>query len=190
MGRLAFGVTVDDSDGVSSRRHRPPLGLRVFIAMLGAGAVLFNAALMLSDRAPGASRRFGGEFVARLSERIDAGGRPAQLANNPRLPSSDALVHIGVWGVATLLVGLALWSWRGLVIGAAVLLVLSAAIEVAQGRYTDTRTSQVGDMVANGVGVAVGTAAAAGCYLLWSLGAQLARSSAGRAERSVPWRVR
>jgi hypothetical protein len=141
--------------------------------------VLFNTALMLSDRAPGVTRRFGGEFVARLSERIDAGGRPAQLANNPRLPSSDAIVHIGVWGVAMVLVGLALWSWRGLVIGAAVLLIISAAIEVAQGRYTDTRTSQLGDIVANGIGVAAGTAAAAGCYLLWRLGARLWREWRG-----------
>ncbi|CAN5584578.1 hypothetical protein BH23ACT3_BH23ACT3_18990 [soil metagenome] len=144
----------------------------MFIALLGAGVVLFNAALMLSDRAPGATRRFGGDLVTRLSERIDAGGHPARLRGDPRLPSGEAVVHIGVWAAAMLLVGLALWNWRGLVIGAAVVLTSSAAIEIAQGRYTDTRTSQLGDMVANGIGVAVGTVAAAGCYLLWSLGAR------------------
>ena len=156
-----------------SPRHRPPVGLRVFIAILGLGAVAFNAALMLSDRAPGASRRIGGGIIARLSERLDAGGRPAQLANDPRLPTSDTLVHIGVWGVAMLFVGLAVWSWRGLAVGAAIVFACSAVIEIGQDRYTSTRTFELGDIVANGIGVALGTAVAAGCYLLWSGVAQL-----------------
>lgn len=158
---------------MSSPRHRPPLGLRAFIALLGVGVVLFNAALMLSDRAPGVTRRIGGDLVARLSERLDASSHPARIATDPRLPPSDAIIHIGVWAVAMFLVGLALWSWRGLVLGAVITFATSAAVEIGQGRYTDTRTSQVGDLVANGVGVAAGTVAAAGCYVLWSLGAQL-----------------
>lgn len=140
----------------------------MFIAVLGLGALAFNAALMLSDRSPGASRRIGRSIIARLSERLDTGGRGAQLAGDPRLPTSDSLVHIGVWGTAMLLVGLAIWSWRGLVIGAVAVFVGSAVIEIGQSRYTDTRTSQMGDIVANGVGVALGTVVAGGCYLLWS----------------------
>ena len=145
----------------------------MFIAILGLGVVVFNAALMLSDRAPGAGRRIGGGIITRLSERLDAGGRPARLAADPRLPSSDTLVHIGVWGAAMLLVGLAVWSWRGLGVGAAIVFAVSAAIEVGQDRYTNTRTFEMGDIVANGIGVALGTAVAAGCYLLWSGVAQL-----------------
>ena len=145
----------------------------MFVAILGLGAVAFNAALMLSDRAPGVSRRLGGDLIARLSERLDAGGRPARLRSDPRFPASDTLVHIGVWGVAMLLVGLAVWSWRGLAVGAAIVLVVSAVVEVAQDRYTATRTFEVSDIAANAVGVAVGTLAAAGCYLLWSAVAQL-----------------
>ncbi|MEX2626993.1 MAG: hypothetical protein WD225_08905 [Ilumatobacteraceae bacterium] len=154
-------------------RHRPPVGLRVFIAFLGIGAVGFNAALMLSDRAPGALRQIGGGIVVRLSERIDAGGRPARLTSDPRLPSGDTLVHIGVWGTAMLFVGLAVWSWRGLAVGAAGVLICSLAVEVGQRRYTVSRTFQMSDIVANTVGVAAGAAAAAGCYLLWSGVAQL-----------------
>lgn len=138
------------------------------IALLGLGAVLFNLVLMLSDRAPSVSRRIGGDVLARLSERLDTGGRAGQLMDDPRLPSSDAIVHIGVWGVAMLFVGLAVWTWRGLLIGAGLVFALSAAIEVAQQRVTRTRTFEIGDVVANGVGVALGTAVAACCYVLWS----------------------
>lgn len=165
-----------------SPRHRPPLGLRVVVAFLGVGAVAFNAVLMLSDRAPRVSRRIGGDVISRLSERLDTGGRAGRLVDDPRLPSSDAIVHIGVWGVAMLLVGLAVWSWRGLVVGAGLVFAASAMIEIGQQRFTTTRTSQVGDIVANGIGVAVGTAAAAVCYLLWSSAARLfgARSMSAR----------
>lgn len=149
-------------------RHRPPVGLRLFIAVVGISAVGFNAALMLSDRAPGALRRIGGGLVVELSERIDAGGRTARLTSDPRLPSGDTLVHIGVWGTAMLFVGLAVWSWRGLAVGAASVLGCSVAVEIGQRRYTTSRVFEVSDIVANAIGVAIGAAAAAGCYLLWS----------------------
>lgn len=156
-----------------SPRHRPPLVLRVLIALLGLGAVAFNAVLMLSDRAPRVSRRIGGELMARLSERLDTGGRAGRLVDDPRLPASDALVHIGVWAVAMVFVGLAVWSWRGLMLGAGAVFVLSAMIEVGQQRFTRTRTFEFGDIVANGIGVALGTAVAAACYGLWTAAARL-----------------
>lgn len=153
--------------------HRPPLGLRVVIALLGVASVAFNAALMLSDRAPRVSRRIGGDIIARLSERLDTGGRPGRLMNDPRLPSSDAIVHIGVWGVAMVFVGLAIWNWRGLVIGAVTVFAVSAMVEIGQHRLTATRTFEIGDIIANGIGVLLGTVVAAGCYLLWSGAARL-----------------
>lgn len=165
-----------------SPRHRPPLGLRVVVAFLGVGAVAFNAVLMLSDRAPRVSRRIGGDVISRLSERLDTGGRAGRLVDDPRLPSSDAIVHIGVWGVAMLLLGLAVWSWRGLMLGAGAVFLLSAIIEVGQQRFTRTRTFELGDIVANGIGVALGTAVAAACYGLWTAAARLsgARSTSAR----------
>lgn len=156
-----------------SPRHRPPLVLRALIALLGLGAVAFNAVLMLSDRAPRVSRRLGGELMVRLSERLDSGGRAGRFIDDPRLPASDALVHIGVWGVAMLFVGLAVWSWRGLMIGAGAVFMLSAVIEVGQQRFTRTRTFELGDIVANGIGVALGTVVAAVGYGLWSASARL-----------------
>lgn len=156
-------------------RHRPPLGVRVFAGLLGVGVLALNAAVMLSDRAPSFLRRVFGDFAGRLSDRIDAGGRPAQIATDPRLPEGDSLVHIAVWGLAIVMVGLAVWTWRGLAVGGVVVFVASIVVEVAQGRYTDTRVVELDDIVANGVGIVLGSLVVAACYLIWSAVAQAAR---------------
>ena len=85
--------------------------VRLFVAIIGVAALLFNALLMLSDRAPDALQRVGGDAVRRLFERIDLGGRGADVLNDPRLPESDTIVHITVWAIAAVFVGWALWSW-------------------------------------------------------------------------------
>ena len=72
---------------------RPPAVLRVFAALLGVAAPMFNAALMLSDRAPSVMRRLGGDFIRRLSARIDAGGRASDVLTDPRLPESDTAIR-------------------------------------------------------------------------------------------------
>jgi|HigsolmetaAR201D_1030396.scaffolds.fasta_scaffold64541_1 hypothetical protein len=151
-------------------RHRPPLVLRALIALVALGALAFNAALMLSDRAPGLLRRVFGDSVQRLSARIDASERLADLAARAgtQVPESDAIVHVAVWAVAALLVGLTVWSWVGLLFGSAVVLGASAVVELAQGRLTDTRAVEASDLAANALGVAAGTVAAGACYVLWS----------------------
>ena len=136
--------------------------------MLGAGALLFNAALMLSDRAPRATRRILGGFQRRLSERIDADSR-VHLAADEHLPESDAIVHIGVWAVAVILVGMTVWSWRGLAVAAIGVFAVSVAIELGQGRYSATRSVESGDILANATGTAVGVAVTACAYLAWSV---------------------
>jgi hypothetical protein len=161
------------SHGIVTPRHRPPLGLRLVPAVLAVAALLFNAAVMLSDRAPSSLRGIGGDLVRRLSDRIDAGGRPSRIAADPRLPESDTLVHIGLWGTAMILVGLTLWTWRGLAVAAVVVFATSVLIEIAQARVTDTRVSQWEDVVANAVGIGLGTVVVAACYLAWSAGAKL-----------------
>lgn len=128
----------------------------------------FNAAIMLSDRAPGVLRRVFGDVARRASERIDAGGRPGRLASDPRLPESDTIVHIAVWGLAIVFVGLALWTWRGLVVGAVAVFLASVLVELLQGQVTETRVPQRGDVVANAIGVAAGSVVVATCYLAWS----------------------
>lgn len=159
----------------TSPRARPPAGLRALAGLLGVGALVSILGLMMSDRAPGLLRRVLGDTVERLSARIDAGGRAAAVAADSRVPESDAIVHVAVWAVAMLLVGLAVWSWAGLVAGAGAAFALGVIIELAQGRVTDTRAVELADVMANGAGVALGVAGAATCYLAWSALARLAR---------------
>jgi hypothetical protein len=155
--------------------HRPPRPLRAFIGLVAVAALIFNALLMLSDRAPGALRRIGGGFMRRLFERIDAGDRAAAVLDDPRLPQSDAIVHVAVWAIAVVLVGLAVWSWIGLLIGAVVVFAGSIVVEAAQRRYTDSRAVEASDIRANLAGVVLGTAFVALCYLTYSAVASLFR---------------
>lgn len=147
--------------------HRPPLALRAFIGLLAMGAALFNIALMLSDRAPGLTKRIFGDFAVRLSDRLDRSERIGSLTEG-RNPGNDAIVHIGVWAVAMTLVGLAIWRWAPLLVAAILLFAGSVFVEVGQGRYSDTRAVEMSDVFANGVGVALGVVASAACYLVWS----------------------
>ena len=158
---------------------RPPIGLRALFGLLGLAMVMFNVVLMLSDRAPGFLRRVFGDVVVRLSERIDATGRiPGE-----QLPETDAVVHLALWASATLLVGLTIWTWRGLLIASLTMLAISALVEIAQGVYSSTREVDPNDAVANATGVALGMLAAALAYLSWSMVAALGRSVRGRSRR-------
>jgi hypothetical protein len=154
-------------DPMASPAHRPPRSLRVFVAVLGVAALLFNVLLMMSDRAPGAMRRIGGDVVHRLFERIDAGD-PAEVLADPRIPEGDAIVHFAVWAVAVVLFGWAVWTWIGLVIGALAVFAASMVVEVAQGRYSDTRSVEASDVRANVAGILAGVAFVAACYLAYS----------------------
>ena len=109
-----------------------------------------------------------GDVVRRLSERIDAGARVPSVASDSRLAESDALVHIAVWGLAIGFVGVAVWTWRGLIVGAIVVFAGSLVVELAQGRLSDTRDVEMSDVLANAVGVALGVIVVAACYLAWS----------------------
>jgi hypothetical protein len=150
--------------------------MRAVVGLLGLGVVVFNVALMLSDRAPGVLRRLFGDVVDRLSDRIDQAPRiPAD-----QLPSNDAIVHIAVWGAATALVGLTIWTWRGLAGAAAGVLALSLAVEVGQGVYSTSRSVEMSDALANAAGVALGTLGAALGFVLWSAGSVLFGRSGGR----------
>ena len=149
-------------------QHRPPLVLRVLVALVGVAALMFNAMLMLSDRAPGALQRIGGDAVRRLFERIDLGGRGADVLNDPRLPEDDAVVHVAVWAIVAVLVGWALWSWIGLAVGAIAVFAGSIVIEALQGSLSTSREVEASDVMANLAGVVLGSAVAAACYLAYS----------------------
>ena len=145
---------------------RPFRGLRVIPLLLSLGAVAVNAVILLSDRAPGLFRR--------LSARIDAGVSRAAGATgvdvpgrDVRVPRSDFDVHVLIWAVAALLVGLAAWSWLSLFVASATVFGSSVAIELAQRTYSNSRTVQFEDVVANAVGVLAGTCAVAAFALVW-----------------------
>lgn len=147
---------------------RPFRGWRVVPLLLSLAAFAANAVILLSDRAPG--------LLSRLSSRIDAGVHQAAGAagvdvpgRSLSVPQSDFDVHVVIWTVAALLVGLAMWSWASLVMGSAAVLVASVGLELAQPVFTASRTVQFGDLMGNVVGVATGTCAVTAFALVWRL---------------------
>ena len=140
---------------------RPLRGLRVIPTLLVVGSMAANAAILLSDRAPGLLRR--------LSARIDAGGsRAADVASRARISTdSDFAVHVLIWSVATVLVGLAAWSWGSLLLGSVAVFASSLALEAAQHFVTTTRAVQAADVTGNALGVAAGLAAVSLFAVLW-----------------------
>lgn len=157
-----------------SPRDRPPASGRVFVGLLAFAAMLVTAALLLSDRAPGLLTSMFGDRARRLWERID-GDEQLGSAAGTELTSTDFVAHLAIWAVVTVLVGIALWTWRGLVVGVVALTAASLLLEAAQGKYASTRTVQAIDAVANLVGIALGAMAAGACYLAWSAGAAAIR---------------
>ncbi len=139
--------------------------MRAIIGFLGVVAVASIAAIMLSDRAPSALERIFGDVAQRISDRIDASER---LPSTDQLPESDFIVHFGLWAGAAVLVGWALWTWRGLIVGALALLATSLVVEAAQGVYSDTRAVEAHDAAANALGVGLGVTVVALSYLVWS----------------------
>lgn len=141
-------------------RHRPPPGLRWTVAALALVGCAFAGALMLSDRAPGLLVDVFGDTLSGLWERVDASERARSITDRD-LPEEDFVVHVVVWAVVAGLAGLAIWSWTGLVVAALGVFGLSVVVELAQGRWSSTRAVEAIDVVANGVGVALGIVAAA-----------------------------
>lgn len=155
-------------DGQRSRPSaRPPMAFRSLVAVLALSAAAFNIALMLSDRAPGLSRRVFGGVAGGVLDSLRRSEVVRSLTEG-RNPGYDALVHIAVWAVAMGLVGLALWRWTPLFIAASVLFVSSVVIEFAQGRFSSSRDVELSDVISNAVGVMLGVAACSACYAAWS----------------------
>ena len=121
-------------------------------------ALLGSAVVLMSDRAPG--------LLGRLSARIDTGSsRAARLAARTR-PQSDFELHLLVWGSITVLVGLTMWSNRSLLASAFAVLATSVAAERAQEALTQTRELQLGDLVANTIGMLAGLGLVTGLAIL------------------------
>lgn len=153
--------------------HRPPTPLRAFVALIGLAAIGTNAALLLSDRAPRLLRSLFGDTVVRLTERLDAGGRSdAVLA--ARDIGGDSIVHFGLWATATVIIGVAIWTWWGLIVAAGSIGALSLLIEVGQGRYSSSRAVERSDALFNLLGVASGCVLVAAIYTVGEATGRLA----------------
>ena len=142
------------------------------IALVGCGVLLANAALLLSDRAPGVLRTLFGDSVGRITERLDAGGR-AESALEAGDIGSDSIVHFGLWATAALILGLAVWSWFGLATTSVMVAAVSLFLEMAQGRYSTSRAVEASDAAFNLLGVAAGAIGAAVAYLVVEAGGRL-----------------
>ena len=119
---------------------------------------MVGAIVLLSDRAPG--------LLERISRRIDVGSsRAAQLASQAR-PQSDFEIHIVLWAVITVVVGLTMWSNRSVLASAIVVLMGSVAAERAQEALTVSREMQLSDVVANTIGVLAGLGVVTGLAIL------------------------
>ncbi len=140
---------------------RPLRGLRVIPTLLVLGAMAANAAILLSDRAPGCS-------AGCRSASTQAESRAADVASRARISTdSDFAVHVLIWGVATVLVGLAAWSWGSLLLGSVGVFASSLVLEAAQHFVTTTRAVQAADVSANALGVAAGLAAVTLFAVVW-----------------------
>lgn len=154
-----------------SPQDRPPATARVFVGLLGFVAMLITAALLLSDRAPGILRTLFGERARQLWNRIDAGNRLGDAPTGSaatELGQPDFLVHVALWATVAALIGIAIWTWRGLAIAGVTLAAISVGLELAQGRFATTRAVEADDAVANLLGLTLGSTFAACCYVVWT----------------------
>jgi len=126
-------------------------------------ALAANLVILLSDRAPGLFRRLSGKIDAGVTRAAGVAGTPSDI----RVPQSDFDLHVALWGIAALLVGLAMWSWLSLLLGGATLFAVSVVVEGSQAVLTTTRTVQGADVAPNLLGVALGTVAVVVLAVLW-----------------------
>jgi hypothetical protein len=128
------------------------------MALASVGTAMVGALVLMSDRAPG--------LLERISRRIDAGSsRAAQVASQTR-PQSDFEIHIVLWAVITVVVGLTMWSNRSVLASAIVVLMASVVAERAQEALTASREMQLSDIVGNTVGVLAGLGLVTGLAIL------------------------
>lgn len=124
-------------------------GLRPYVALLlGLGCVAVGP-VMLSDRAPSLFRQ--------ASRRVEA-ALPSWLAGqvDGRLPEPDLLVHLVIYFLFGLLISLFVWSWASLIVGQFLVMASGLGLELSQAVFTNNRSVELSDMVANLVGQLVG----------------------------------
>jgi hypothetical protein len=157
---------------------RPFRGLRILPLLLSLVALAANAVILLSDRAPGLFRRLSLRIDAEVQRAAGAVGVDVPGRGLPA-PQSDFDIHVIIWGVAALLVGLAAWSWLSLFMASSTVFASSVVLELAQGAYSRTRAVQYSDIVGNAVGVVVGTCLVAAFSIVWMAAAMFFSRGSG-----------
>ena len=122
------------------------------------GFVVTAFAVSLSDRAP---RAIGGNqhLVVSLVRRFERILDVNILDRIPASATTDGAGHALLWCTGVVVLGLGLRRQVPPIVVAAVAMFTGAAIEVLQATSTSTRAFEVTDLVANGYGIIVGTAA-------------------------------
>lgn len=151
---------------------QPFAGLRPWaLGVFGVGLLALGP-VMLSDRAPSLFRRASNRIEAYMPSWLTA------RANGP-LPESDVAVHLVVYAALALLLVLAVWSWRSLLITQLLMLVASIALELSQGVLTVHRSVELSDMVANAIGQGAGVSAGLALFYLWRIRSGIHRRGKG-----------
>ena len=150
--------------------------------LLSLGALCLNAVILLSDRAPGVFRRLSARIDSEVQRAAGAAGVDVP-GRGLRAPQSDFDIHVLIWGVAALLVGLAAWSWVSLFMASSTVFASSVVLELAQGAYSRTRSVQFSDIVGNALGVVVGTFVVGAFAVTWMAGARFFSRGSGRPAR-------
>jgi hypothetical protein len=136
---------------------RPLARWRWAATLLALAALVATVAVLLSARAPEVFDDVSTRVSARLGERAPEAREAAERAvRRTGVEESDALAHIGLWAAATVLAGLATWSWTSLSAAVVLLLAGSTGLEVAQERLSPTRITEWSDLAANVVGIGLG----------------------------------
>lgn len=163
-------------------RWRGPLAL---VALCGLVAV---TALLLSDRAPGAIDSVSERVAVRIDrEAPDARNRAVETLERSGIEERDTLAHIGLWSVATLLVGLASWSWRSLAGAVLVVAVGSTALELVQEALAPSRITEWRDVAANAAGIGLGTAVVVATNSVSGLPARIRRRQSRELSHRQGW---
>ena len=145
---------------------RPLRGWRIVPMLLSLAVFAANAVILLADRAPGMLSRVGSRIDAGVSRAAGATGLDVP-GGEVHVPQSDFGLHVVMWAVAVVLVGLAAWSWLSLFVASGLVLASSVALEGAQGVFTASRRVQLPDLLGNIVGVLLGTCVVAAVALAW-----------------------
>lgn len=164
---------------------RPFARWRLLVSLLALAGLAAVAFLLLWEDGP--------RFVGGLSDeaRAQLDRAPPGTRRNVRravarsgVEESDTWAHIGLWASATVLVGLATWSWRSLVVAVVLLVGASTGLELVQDQVAPTRIYERSDLVANGLGIALGLAVVLVVSTGSGIPARLRRLSARRRRSS------